>query len=121
MLAQDGVEGLQVHARNGEWLEAPAVRGAFLCNIGDLLMRWSNDVYVSTPHRVINRSGRERYSMAFFHDPNDDAEIACLDTCVSDDRPPRYEATTGGRYLAERLDATYEFRRDASSGSAAQS
>ncbi len=111
VLAQDGVEGLEVRARGGEWLEAPALPGAFLCNIGDLLMRWTNDVYVSTPHRVVNRSGRERYSMAFFHDPNDDAEISCLDACVSDDRPPRYEATTGGRYLAERLDAAYAFRR----------
>jgi isopenicillin N synthase-like dioxygenase len=114
VLAQDGIEGLQVLTRDGgEWLNAPVIPGAFVCNIGDLLMRWTNDVYVSTPHRVINRSGKERYSMAFFHDPNDDAVIEGLPGCVSADRPARYPVTTGGRYLADRLNATYAFRRNA--------
>ncbi|NBB83407.1 MAG: isopenicillin N synthase family oxygenase [Alphaproteobacteria bacterium] len=110
ILATDGVPGLEVRTRGGEWVAAPHVPGAFVCNIGDLLMRWSNDVYVSTPHRVVNRTGQERYSIAFFFDPNPDAAIACLPSCVDADRPARYPPTTGAAYLAERLDATYAFR-----------
>lgn len=113
LLATDGVGGLEVRTRAGEWIAAPHVPGAFVCNIGDLLMRWSNDRYVSTPHRVVNREGRERYSVAFFFDPNPDAPIACLPTCVGPDRPARYPPTSGARYLAERLDATFEFRKKA--------
>ena len=60
LLATDGVGGLEVRTRAGEWIAAPHVPGAFVCNIGDLLMRWSNDRYASTPHRVVNREGRER-------------------------------------------------------------
>ena len=112
ILAQDEVGGLEVRRRDGTWIEAPPLAGAFVCNIGDCLMRWSNDIYVSTPHRVVNRAGRERYSLAFFSDPNADAPVACLPTCTDADRPPRYAPTTGAAYLQERLDATYAFRRN---------
>ena len=60
LLATDEVGGLEVRTRDGEWIEAPPLPDAFIVNIGDCLMRWTNDVYVSTPHRVVNRSGRER-------------------------------------------------------------
>ena len=73
LLATDDVGGLEVRTRGGEWIAAPVVPGAFVVNIGDCLMRWTNDIYVSTPHRVFNRSGRERYSIAFFLDPNPEA------------------------------------------------
>lgn len=111
ILAQGDESGLQVQRRDGAWIDAPVVPDAFVCNIGDCLMRWSNDVYVSTPHRVVNRTGRLRHSMAFFFDPNDDAPVACLPTCTDAQRPPRYPPTTGAAYLKERLDATYAFRR----------
>ncbi len=64
---------------------------AFVVNIGDCLMRWTNDVFVSTPHRVVNRSGRERYSIAFFFDPNPDAEVAVIPSCVGEGERARYE------------------------------
>ncbi|MBL8700370.1 MAG: isopenicillin N synthase family oxygenase [Alphaproteobacteria bacterium] len=112
ILAQGDESGLQVRRRDGTWIDAPVIADAFVCNIGDCLMRWSNDVYVSTPHRVVNRAGRLRHSMAFFFDPNDDAPVECLPTCRSDERPPRYAPTTGAAYLKERLDATYAFRRE---------
>jgi isopenicillin N synthase-like dioxygenase len=86
------------------------VPGAFIVNIGDCLMRWTNDVYASTPHRVIHKAPRERLSLAFFLDPNPDAVIAALPACVSGERPARYPVTTGAAYLRERLDATYAHR-----------
>jgi isopenicillin N synthase-like dioxygenase len=110
LLLTDEVAGLEARKRDGEWIAAPHIDGAFICNVGDCLMRWTNDVYVSTPHRVVNRAGRERYSVAFFMDPNPEAEIACLPTCTSADRPPRYEPITAADYLRQRLDATYGLR-----------
>ena len=71
--------------------------GAFVVNIGDCLMRWTNDVYVSTPHRVVNRSGRERYSIAFFFDPNPEAEVAVIPSCVRQGRARPLRADPGGR------------------------
>lgn len=111
LLMTDEVGGLEVRRRDGQWIAAPPIPGSFICNIGDCLMRWSNDVYVSTPHRVVNRGGRERYSVAFFLDPNPDALIEVLPTCVSDARPVRYPAVEGAEYLRQRLDATYSFRQ----------
>jgi isopenicillin N synthase-like dioxygenase len=111
LLFTDDVGGLEVKRRDGGWLPAPHVPGAFICNIGDCLMRWTNDIYVSTPHRVVNRGGRERYSVAFFLDPNPDADVACLPTCVSAERPARYPPVKGAEYLRGRLDATYSFRK----------
>jgi isopenicillin N synthase-like dioxygenase len=108
LLATDGVGGLEVRTRAGEWIKAPHVPGAFVCNIGDCLMRWTNDIYVSTPHRVVSPAGRERYSIAFFLDPNPDAEIACLPNCASDARPARYAPIRGDAFLLGRLSPTYE-------------
>jgi isopenicillin N synthase-like dioxygenase len=107
LLATDGVAGLDVKRRDGGWVDVPRVPGAFVCNIGDCLMRWSNGVYVSTPHRV-RIPERERFSAAFFLDPNPDAVVAALPGTGE----PRWPATTGAAYLRERLDATYAHRRD---------
>lgn len=110
LLATDDAGGLEVRTREGVWISPPSIPGALICNIGDCLMRWTNDVYVSTPHRVVNPVGRERYSAAFFLDPNPDAAVECLPSCVSPERPARYAPTTGAAYLKERLDATYVHR-----------
>lgn len=114
LLAQDEIGGLQVQRRDGTWIDAPVVPDAFICNIGDMLMRWSNDVYVSTPHRVVNHPTKNRYSVAMFCDPAPDAAVVCLPTCCSETRPPRYAPTTSAAYLTDRLDATYAFRSKAS-------
>ncbi len=108
LLMPDQVGGLEVRKRDGTWLAAPSIANTFVCNIGDCLMRWTNDIYVSTPHRVVNRGGKERYSVAFFLDPNPDAAIECLPKCVTPQRPARYAPTTGAAYLRSRLDATYK-------------
>ena len=106
LLATDDVGGLEVRTRAGDWVEAPALPGAFVVNIGDCLMRWTNDVYVSTPHRVVNRSGRERYSIAFFFDPNPEAEVAAISSCVGSGERARYAPILAADYLKFRLDAS---------------
>lgn len=106
LLATDGVAGLQVRRRDGQWLDAQAVPGDFICNIGDCLMRWSNDVYVSTPHRV-QAPQQERYSIAFFLDPNPDALVSAIPSCVPAGTAPRYAPVTAADYLQQRFAATY--------------
>ncbi|MEJ8472523.1 isopenicillin N synthase family dioxygenase [Roseibium algae] len=117
ILLPDDVGGLEVQQRDGKWIKAPTLEGAFVCNIGDCLMRWTNDTYVSTPHRVVNTGGRERYSIAFFLDPNPDAEVACLKSCQREDRPALYPPISGADYLKRKLDASYEQVRDSSASS----
>ena len=110
ILATDGVAGLQVRARNGAWLDAPRISEAFVCNIGDCLMRWTNDVYISTPHRVAVPV-QDRYSVAFFLDPNPDARVEVLRACIGAGASPKYQPISGAEYLRERLTATYDHLR----------
>ena len=111
LLFQDTVGGLEVLNANGEWVAAPSVPGAILVNTGDLTERWSNDVFRSTKHRVRlpqgDKTQRDRYSIAFFCQPDADAEIACLPTCHSEHNPPKYPPIKSGEYLLSRLQATY--------------
>jgi isopenicillin N synthase-like dioxygenase len=107
LLATDAVGGLMVRGRGGHWLDAPVVADALVCNIGDCLMRWTNDVYVSTPHKVVSPPGVHRYSVAFFLDPDPDAVVACLPTCTGPERPAKYPAVTAAEFLKSRLEPTY--------------
>ena len=102
LLKTDGVSGLQVRQRNGDWVSVPHEEGAFVVNIGDCLMRWTNDVYASTPHRVLPPP-RPRKSIAFFLDPNPDSLISALPGTGT----PRYPPVLAADYLRGRLDATY--------------
>jgi len=110
LLATDAAGGLMVRERGGRWLDAPVVADAFVCNIGDCLMRWTNDTYVSTPHKVVSPPGRDRYSIAFFLDPDPEALVRCLPTCTGPGRPPKYPAITAGAFLRSRLEPTYNHR-----------
>ena len=111
ILAQDSVGGLQVKNRQGKWISAPAVDDALLVNVGDMLARWSNDRFVATPHRVINASATERYSLPFFVDPNFEADLSALPTCVSESNPARDATTTAGRYFLDRIDSTFNYKK----------
>lgn len=74
LLKQDLVGGLQV--KWGDvWIEAPPLPNTFVCNIGDMLDRMTGGRYRSTPHRVLNTSGQDRYSYPFFFDPAFDARV----------------------------------------------
>jgi isopenicillin N synthase-like dioxygenase len=111
ILAQDDTPGLQVKHRQGRWLEAPPLPGTFVLNVGDMLARWTNGRFASTVHRVINLSGRERYSLPFFFDPSFDAEVAALPGCTGPDDPPCFAPTTCGQYLLERIDESFSYHR----------
>ncbi|MEZ5342524.1 MAG: 2OG-Fe(II) oxygenase family protein [Acidimicrobiales bacterium] len=101
--------GLQVHAPGGEWLDVPPLDGAFVMNVGDMLHRWSNGKLLSTPHRVINRSGRERYSCPFFFDPNVSTVISPLMSCC--DEGAAFEAVVFGSFLRTELEASYQHHK----------
>jgi isopenicillin N synthase-like dioxygenase len=105
--AADG--GLEVRDLGGRWHAAPTVEDGFIVNIGDLLMRWTNDRFRSTPHRVANPQaggGARRLSIAYFVAPSYDAVIECVPTCRSPGMPPRYAPITVAAYRNARFAAT---------------
>ena len=103
MLAQDEVGGLQILNSAGRWIEAAPISGTFVCNLGELLERWTNGIFVATQHRVINDSGRARYSCPFFLNPGRHAEVAVLDACCGPDNPPRYSPVNTGEHYLRRM------------------
>lgn len=108
LLLQDEAGGLQVWDKDlGNWIDAPPVPGAFVVNIGDLFARWTNDRYVSTLHRVINVSGRERYSVPFFFTGNPLHKVECIPTCLDEGELPRYPAVTVEQHQIECYRRTY--------------
>lgn len=112
LLAQDNSGGLQVRPRCGDWIEAPPIENTYVLNVGDMLSRWTNERFVSTPHRVVNRSGSDRYSLPYFLDPSMDALIECLPTCIDVAHPPKHEPVLYGDYLMHRLNKNYNYRQD---------
>ncbi|MEO1550321.1 MAG: 2OG-Fe(II) oxygenase family protein [Pseudomonadota bacterium] len=103
LLAQDDVGGLQVQTPAGQWVDAPPREDAFVVNVGDMLHRMSNGKLLSTPHRVINFGGRERYSVPFFFDPHVSTTIAPLPGTG----PSRFEPLNFGAFLKGELEAGY--------------
>jgi isopenicillin N synthase-like dioxygenase len=113
ILAQDDVGGLEVRPRDGDWIAAPPIPGSFVVNVADMLARWTNDRWQSTPHRVKNLSPGDRYSCPYFFDMDLDCTITCLETCNNAANPPRYPPVRYGDYLLERLDRNYAYRKPA--------
>ena len=75
LLLQDGTGGLQILGRDREWVDVAPVAGSYVVNIGETMKLWTNGLFKATPHRVINRSGRQRYSVAFFMNADDGARV----------------------------------------------
>ncbi|HEY0181350.1 MAG TPA: 2-oxoglutarate and iron-dependent oxygenase domain-containing protein [Rhodopila sp.] len=98
LLAPNEVPGLSIRLPNGEWFDAPSVPDAYVVNGGDILRRWTNERFLSTPHRVINAAGKPRYAIPFFFDPHPDTMIKCLPTCACATNPPKYEPITYDQY-----------------------
>lgn len=97
-LPPNPVSGLSIRLKDGTWCDVPYMAGAFVVNTGDILAHWSNDVFVSTPHRAINRSGEERYAIPFFLNANPKTLLECLPSCQGPDRPAKYEPITVEAY-----------------------
>jgi len=103
--------GLQVRNTSGDWIEAPPIPDTFVINLGDMLQRWTNDLFVSTPHRVINTTGKSRYSMPFFFGANYDAVVEPLPNYVGPSNPPRYPPTKCGYWTEHMHTLAYTYRR----------
>ena len=107
ILRGDDTPGLQVLARDGTEIDAPVIPGTFIVNIGDALMRWTNDHWISTPHRVIcpeeGGGTSRRQSIAFFHNPSPDAVIECLPPFLPKEGYGSYPPITYHEYAEKRF------------------
>ncbi len=111
LLLQDPIGGLELRKRDGEWVRAPWIEDTFVINLGDMFKVWTNDVYVSNLHRVVNRTGKERYSIPTFFNLDYDAPVRCLPTCQSAENPPKYQPIKSGDYLVSRFRAVQKLGR----------
>ena len=107
LLSEDRPGGLEIQTPQGKWVKPPVLPGTFIVNLGDCLMRWTNDLWLSTPHRVANppeqsSDDTRRQSIAFFHNPARKAVIETLPTFLGDAPTPRYEPITYGEYAMVR-------------------
>ena len=107
LVYQANVGGLEVYGRDRQWLLAHRIDDTFVVNVGDLLARWTNDRFRSTPHRVVNRAGEERLSLATFVDPQDDCLI---EPVCRPGESPRYAAVRCGDYIRGRFDRSFAYR-----------
>lgn len=101
------IQALQVLNSAGKWINAPPIPGTLVVNLGDQLARWTNDVFKSTVHRAINRSGIRRYSIPLFFGTDYDVTVEALPSCVSSNYPAKYAPIKAGDYVKSRLEATY--------------
>jgi isopenicillin N synthase-like dioxygenase len=111
VLSQDATGGLEVKTLDGKWVSAPYVPYSFVVNIGDMMAVWTNDRFKSNPHRVINRSGHERFSIPLFLSPPFDAVVQCFESCQSKENPPKYLPVASGEYLLKKFNSSYAFRK----------
>lgn len=102
------IQALQLLNSKNQWINATPIPGTLVINIGDLLSRWTNDIFRSTVHRAINRSGVRRYSMPLFIGADPHVDVEPLPSCVSSDRPARYENINSGEYVRKRLRDMYQ-------------
>ncbi|KAI6114528.1 hypothetical protein F5141DRAFT_1062914 [Pisolithus sp. B1] len=131
---EPGIQTLQILNSENQWINATPIPGTLVIkyvpdrmgstrviqlitfSIGDLLSRWTNDIFGSTMHRAINRSGVRRYSIPMFIGANPHVEVEPLPTCVSPERPAKYGTVTSGEYVQKRIHETYQRSLPTSNG-----
>jgi isopenicillin N synthase-like dioxygenase len=104
----DAPGGLEIEVEPSRWRAVPIVPGSMIVNLGDLMAQWTNDRWVSTMHRVVtpppgSDDATERLSIVFFHQPNYDAVIEPIPTCIDRTGVPRYQPTTSGQHLMDKV------------------
>ncbi|KAI1101271.1 Clavaminate synthase-like protein, partial [Jackrogersella minutella] len=108
LLLQDASGGLEVLDHStGRWVPVSPDPAAYVVNIGDMLSLWTKNEYKSTVHRVVNRSGRDRYSVPFFFDGNTDVELSPFDGSEPLAVGPGGRALTAEEHMLERYGTTY--------------
>jgi isopenicillin N synthase-like dioxygenase len=105
---EDRPGGLQVCNKAGEWVGVPFVPESFVVNLADLMMQWTNDQWISTMHRVANPPrdkalDSRRISLVFFHQPNYDAMVECLPSCLAPGEKPKYAPVSSGDHLLSKF------------------
>ena len=100
ILAQDAAGGLQVWDEGEGWIQAPPLRGTFVVNLGDFMARWTNARYKSTLHRVVNISGKERYSIPYFVNGSTHHEVSCIPTCLAHGEVPKFPPITVAQHFS---------------------
>jgi isopenicillin N synthase-like dioxygenase len=113
LLAPNKIPGLSIRTASDRWIDAPQIDGAFLVNSGQMLNRWSNGRFRATPHRVVNRSGGERYAIPFFFDATIDHVMECLPTCTGPGNPPKHPPITYMEFVSAYQKANYDHVRSA--------
>ncbi len=107
LLMGASADGLQVMAKNGDWISVTALPDQIVVNVGDMLQRLTNNKLKSTTHRVVNppkeKWGTSRFSIPYFLHPRAEISLDCLDSCISEDNPKHYEEITAGAYLDQRI------------------
>jgi isopenicillin N synthase-like dioxygenase len=116
LLPTNPVDGLWIRPGEHDWWEVHLRPESFVVNAGDMLRRWSNDRLRSTLHRVLNRSGGDRYAIPFFYDPRVDTVIECLATCTDAADPPRHAPVTYRDYLTRFMTSSYSSLRSPTDG-----
>jgi len=104
---QPRIQALQVLNPDEQWVNAPPIPGSLVINLGDQFARWTNDIFKATVHRAVNRNGVRRYSIPLFFGTDYNVKLEPIPSCISPDRPPRYEVITAGEYVKGRFQATY--------------
>ncbi len=113
--------GLQVFTKDGDWVPVPVMPGALVVNLGDLMAQWTNDAWTSTRHRVANPprdvvTDTRRMSLVFFHQPNYDAVVECLPSCLTEGEQPKYGPISSGDHLVSKFVKTHSVAPDVSAG-----
>ncbi len=107
LLVGASADGLQILTKQNQWVPVTSLPEQIVVNVGDMLQRLTNNRLRSTTHRVVNPPrelwGTSRYSIPFFLHPKSEMSLACLNDCITDERPKAYEDVTAGEYLDERL------------------
>jgi isopenicillin N synthase-like dioxygenase len=109
LLRQGEIGGLQVWDQGSAgWIHADPLPGTFVVNLGDMIARWTNDRYRSTVHRVVNASGKQRYSVPFFYTGNYAHKVECIPTCLDPGEQPKYPPITVEQHMRAMYQRTYK-------------